>query len=120
MCGNRGLSNGPASSYVKSFIEELHTRPYMVTKRRCFCNKTFLLGLTVWNKVILYLISPLFVVNSKMLYCHFSVQPFEFINVKENRDQSEDSLSKSCHNSVATVLDCVALVFSCEGVNLID
>ena len=27
--GNRGLSNGPAYSYVKSFTEELHTRLYM-------------------------------------------------------------------------------------------
>ena len=29
---NRGLSNGPASSYVKSFSEEFHMRPYMATK----------------------------------------------------------------------------------------
>ena len=27
MRGNRGLSNGPAHSYVKSFTEELHTIP---------------------------------------------------------------------------------------------
>ena len=44
MCGNRRLSNGPASSYVKSSSEELHTRPYMVTKRRCVWIKTFPLG----------------------------------------------------------------------------
>ena len=44
MRGNRGLSNGPVSSYVKSFTEELHTRPYMVIKRTCVWNKTFALG----------------------------------------------------------------------------
>ena len=41
--GNRGLLNGPVSSYVISFTEELQTRPYMVTKRRFVWNKTFLL-----------------------------------------------------------------------------
>ena len=41
---NRGLSNGPVSSYVKSFNEELHTRPYMVIKRTCHWNKTFGIG----------------------------------------------------------------------------
>ena len=44
MWGNKKLSNGPTSSYVKRFIEELHTRAYMITKRRCVWNKTFLLG----------------------------------------------------------------------------
>ena len=42
--GNRGLSNIPSSSYVKSFNKELHIRPYMVTKRRYVWNKTFPLG----------------------------------------------------------------------------
>ena len=33
LCGNNGLSNGPESSYVKSFTEEFHTRPYIVQWR---------------------------------------------------------------------------------------
>ena len=32
MRGNGRLSNGPASSYVKSFTEVLHMRSHMVTK----------------------------------------------------------------------------------------
>ena len=51
MHGNRALSNGPASSYVKHFTEELHMIPYMVTKRYVW-NKTFLWDPIVWNKVI--------------------------------------------------------------------
>ena len=43
MRGNRGLLNGILSSYLISFTEELHTRLYMVTIRRCVWNKTFLL-----------------------------------------------------------------------------
>ena len=31
MLGNRGLLSGLASSYIKSFTEKLHKRPYMVT-----------------------------------------------------------------------------------------
>ena len=42
--GNRGLLNGPASSYVKSLTGKSHTRPYMVTKRTHVWNKTFPLG----------------------------------------------------------------------------
>ena len=42
-------------------LKELHMRPYMVTKRRCVWNKTFLLGPIVWNKVISCFISPLFI-----------------------------------------------------------
>ena len=44
MGSNRGLSNGPVPFYVKSFNEELHMTPHMVTKRRCVWNKTFPLG----------------------------------------------------------------------------
>ena len=57
---NRGLSNGPVSSYVKSFTEELHTRPNMVTKRRCVWNKIFPLGhfmfpFTTFHNVSIYI-----------------------------------------------------------------
>ena len=48
-------------SYVKGFTEELRTRPYMITKRRCDQNITFLLDLIVWNKVISCFISWLFI-----------------------------------------------------------
>ena len=61
MRGNRGLLNGPASSYVKSFTEELHTRPYMVTAEGVYGTKTFLLGPIVWNKVISCFIAELFI-----------------------------------------------------------
>ena len=44
-------------------LKELHMRPYMVTKRRCVWNKTFLLGPIVWNKVISYFISPRFYIH---------------------------------------------------------
>ena len=59
---SRGLSNGPASSYVKSFTEELHTRPCMVTKRRRVWNKTccmgqghFMLHFTTFYHVYMYM-----------------------------------------------------------------
>ena len=60
-CTLIGPSNGPVSSYVKSFTEECHMRPYMVSERRCIWNKTFLLGPIVWNNVISCFISPLFI-----------------------------------------------------------
>ena len=41
MRDNRGLLNGPASSYVKSFTEELHMRPYMVTAEGVYGTKHF-------------------------------------------------------------------------------
>ena len=45
VCAVKGdYSKELASSYIKRFTEELHMRPYMITKRRCVFNKTFLLG----------------------------------------------------------------------------
>ena len=44
MLGNRGLSNGPVSSYVKSSTEELHTRLYMVTKKKACLEQNISLG----------------------------------------------------------------------------
>ena len=70
---NRGLSNEPVSSYIKSFTEELHMRPYMVTKRRCDWNKTFLLGPIAWNKVISCFISSLFI----MFLCTWNAHYFQ-------------------------------------------
>ena len=46
MQDNRGLSEVPASSYVK----KLFMKPYMATKRRSRI-KIFLLGSTIWNDV---------------------------------------------------------------------
>ena len=37
-------SGGRVSMCILNFTEELHMRPYMVTKRRCVCNKTFPFG----------------------------------------------------------------------------
>ena len=52
MRGNRGLSEVPASSYVKKA-----PRDTMATERGCILNKTFLLVLIMWNKFILGSIS---------------------------------------------------------------
>ena len=79
-CADMGLSNGPVSSYVKSFTEELHMRPYMVTKTRCFKNKTFLLGLILWNNVILGFLSPFFI--TFLCVHHIPTTPRKASNVK--------------------------------------
>ena len=48
--------------------ELLNMRPYMVIKRRCVWNKTFLLGPIVWYNVISCFISPLFMMFIYRLY----------------------------------------------------
>ena len=82
-----GLPNGPALFYVKSFTEEFHTRPYMVTKRRCVWNKTLLLGPTVWNKAISFFISP---------FIH-NVSLYEMPTKASNKRNQKDKVLKWLH-----------------------
>ena len=69
MGSNRGLPNGPASSYVKTFHWRAPHKTIYGHKRRCVWNKAFLLGPIIWNKII----TGRNEVVAKVMFLHVSV-----------------------------------------------
>ena len=58
---NIGIIVSKTNVQCSLLLKELHMRPYILTKRRCICNKKFRLGPIVWKKIISRFISQLFI-----------------------------------------------------------